>query len=100
MATESQNCKVEGCKRPYRSKGYCNAHFKKWRRGGLTKKARYKTCAEEGCRKALFKVGMCETHYQSWIASKKPVPVVAAAEPTPAAPVAPAAEAKPAEPTA
>ena len=26
-------CKIEKCKRPYRAKGYCNVHYKKW--GGI-----------------------------------------------------------------
>jgi len=28
---------VEGCKRPYRAKGYCNVHYKQWRLGKLPK---------------------------------------------------------------
>lgn len=93
--TETKKCRVEGCKRPYRSKGYCNIHFHKWRRGEMPMKARYKTCSEENCKKALFRFGMCEAHHTAWIASKKGTPAVAAA-PTPAE--APAQE-KPAEPT-
>ncbi|MBI4124301.1 MAG: hypothetical protein HY466_00025 [Deltaproteobacteria bacterium] len=62
-ASKSKNCKVEGCKRPYRAKGYCNTHFKKWRAGEMPKKARYKTCSGENCRKPLFRFGLCETHY-------------------------------------
>ena len=33
--TEAQKCTVEGCKRPYRAKGYCVTHYKLWRRGEL-----------------------------------------------------------------
>ena len=28
-------CKVAGCKRAYRAKGFCFFHYKKWRRGEL-----------------------------------------------------------------
>lgn len=42
MATEQQKCTVEGCKRTYRAKGYCNVHFHKWRKGEMPKKPRGK----------------------------------------------------------
>jgi hypothetical protein len=64
-------CSVENCKRPYRSKGFCNTHFKKWRRGEMDKKPRYKICAEENCRGPIFRKGYCEQHYKAWSASKK-----------------------------
>ncbi len=32
-----RSCSVKGCKRPYRAKGYCNVHYKKWRKGQLPK---------------------------------------------------------------
>ncbi len=35
LAREEKTCKLEGCKRPYRAKGYCNVHYRKWRKGGL-----------------------------------------------------------------
>ena len=86
QATPGKPCSVEGCKRPYRAKGYCAVHFKKWRRGELTAKPRYRTCGAENCRKPVFKKGYCEQHYSAWSASKKPQ--------------APAAEAPKAEATA
>lgn len=88
-------CKVKDCKRPYRSKGYCAIHFKKWRRGELegAKKGRYRICSEENCKKPTFKKGYCEQHYSAWSASKKGTP---ASEATAAAAPAPQAE-KPAE---
>lgn len=87
-----KSCKIKDCKRPYRSKGYCNIHFKKWRRGELegAKKPRYRICGEENCKKPTFKKGYCKQHYSAWSASKKAVPAAAAA--TPATPEAPAAE--------
>ena len=98
---EAKKCKVEGCKRPYRSKGYCNAHFHKWRKGELEAKPRYKICKEEKCKKPMHKKGYCEQHYGAWSASKKPgVAQVEAPAAAPAAPPAaekPAAPAKPAE---
>ena len=73
-----RKCSIDGCKRPYRAKGYCNVHYKKWRRGEMDGVlARYRTCSEENCKKPTFKKGMCEQHYSAWSASKKPAaPVV------------------------
>lgn len=87
-------CKMAGCKRPYRAKGYCNVHFQKWRRGEIEgAKPRYKTCGEENCRKPMYRQGLCEQHYSAWSASKKPqVPETPAAAPAAEAP----AEKKPA----
>ena len=47
---EEMKCSQEGCKRPYKAKGLCIAHYRKWRHGELPK-ARYKTCTKEGCLK-------------------------------------------------
>ena len=68
--TNTKACQVEGCKRPYRAKGYCQTHFKKWRRGEMPKKPRYKICGEENCRKPLFRFGRCEEHYQNLLKVK------------------------------
>ena len=67
----SKSCKVEGCKRPYRAKGYCVTHFKKWRSGEMPKKTRYKTCSAENCRKPLFRFGRCEAHYAELLKIKR-----------------------------
>ena len=46
-----EKCSVEGCKRPYRAKGYCRTTTRLWRRGELEgHKARYKICSKEACR--------------------------------------------------
>lgn len=48
MGTESQatkttlsraekRCSIEGCRRPYKAKGYCIVHYQKWRKGELPK---------------------------------------------------------------
>ncbi len=87
-------CKVQNCKRPYRAKGYCNVHYKKWRHGefGL---ARYKTCKNESCRKPMKRMGMCAEHFEAYMQSRKGTASVAApavAEaPAGKAPEAPAA---------
>lgn len=72
--SRAQNCQVEGCKRPYRAKGYCQIHFRKWRRGGLPKKPRYKTCGEENCYKPLYRFGWCQSHQPKATAAPKETP--------------------------
>jgi hypothetical protein len=57
-----KKCSVEACKRPYRAKGFCYFHFKKWRHGELPH-TRYKTCSKAECRKPMVRRGLCETHY-------------------------------------
>ena len=57
-----KKCGVDGCKRPYRAKGYCFFHYKKWRQGELPH-SRYKTCSKAECRKKAGAKGLCETHY-------------------------------------
>jgi hypothetical protein len=61
---EEQTCKIEGCDREVRAKGYCRVHYKKWRRGEYGK-ARYKTCKVEGCAKPRSQKAYCEEHYKS-----------------------------------
>jgi len=59
---EHKKCRVEGCKRPYRAKAYCNVHYRLWRHGELPK-GRYKICTKEGCRKPRALPGsLCAEH--------------------------------------
>ncbi|MBI1910205.1 MAG: vegetative protein [Deltaproteobacteria bacterium] len=58
---KEKKCKNEGCKRPYRAKGYCTVHYKKWRHGELAH-PRYKTCVSEGCRKPRKLGSLCTEH--------------------------------------
>jgi hypothetical protein len=55
-------CSVASCKRPYRAKGYCYFHFKKWRQGELPH-SRYRVCSKAECRAKVSKAGLCEKHY-------------------------------------
>jgi predicted ATP-grasp superfamily ATP-dependent carboligase len=79
MAQKQRVCKVEGCTHPYRAKGYCNVHYKKWRRGEMPK-PRYKTCnygvrklkqgEKKECLKPVYRGGLCEEHYHAKYAKK------------------------------
>ena len=63
VAPSEHKCSKEGCKRPYRAKGYCVTHYKMWRRGEMEgHKARYKTCSKEGCKKPSGAWGLCDEH--------------------------------------
>ena len=83
LKREEKACRVSGCKRPYRAKGYCTVHYQKWRRGEIEGAvARYNSCREEKCTKPTHKAGLCEAHYSAWSASKKPqAPAAPAAAP-------------------
>jgi hypothetical protein len=62
-AAAPHKCRVEGCKRPYRAKGYCVSHYQKWRRGEVEgHRARYKVCSKEGCKKPAERWGVCAEH--------------------------------------
>jgi hypothetical protein len=60
-------CKVKSCKRAYRAKGYCKAHYKEWRQGKFGKK-RYRACKDGSCFKpmAMNRHGFCEDHFQNY----------------------------------
>ena len=78
------SCKIEGCKRAYRAKGYCYFHFQKWRTGELPK-ARYDSCNTEKCTKKQFKAGLCQAHYNEKTGKGAPAAAAASASPAPAA---------------
>lgn len=78
--TPDLKCSVEGCKRPYRAKGLCFFHFKKWRHGELPH-SRYKTCSKADCRKPTFRRGLCETHFNESFGKKPEAGAEAAATP-------------------
>jgi hypothetical protein len=69
-----KTCSHEGCKLPYRAKGYCFLHYKRWRQGKLPH-SRYRTCSKAECKKKVLKAGLCETHFNE--ASKKAAPAAA-----------------------
>jgi len=77
------NCKKDGCGKEVRAKGYCDRHYRQWRRGKLPK-PRYSTCHSEGCRKPRQRRGLCAEHYAKEYAKTSATPADAggtAAEP-------------------
>jgi len=69
------HCSVEGCKRPYRAKGWCYFHFKKWRQGELPH-SRYRTCSKAECRLKAVRHGLCAKH-EAEVYGKEPAPAAA-----------------------
>ena len=58
-----KKCSQANCKRPYRAKGLCIAHYRAWRHAELPK-SRYKTCTKEACNKKRVSTGgsFCAEH--------------------------------------
>jgi hypothetical protein len=80
-------CKAESCEKDVRAKGYCDRHYRKWRKGEMGK-PRYRSCNEKGCNKPRARMSLCSDHFTAKH-SKKPAE---AAAPAPAAEAAPATE--------
>ncbi len=55
-------CRAEGCDKEVRAKGYCDRHYRKWRKG-LMGKPRHRSCNEKGCGKAPSRQGLCADHF-------------------------------------
>ena len=77
-----KTCKIQGCKRGYRAKGFCFFHYSKWRRGELEAvPRRWKTCSKEECKKKVLQHGLCQDHFDAWTKSRKGAKQVAAEAP-------------------
>jgi hypothetical protein len=68
MAKEG-TCKADNCERPVRAKGYCDRHYRKWRKG-LMPKPRYRSCTEQGCSKPRARRSLCSEHFEKKTAKK------------------------------
>jgi len=77
MNREEKKCKIQGCKRPYRAKGYCVTHYKEWRRGNLPK-PRFSWCIKPECKNKAVYGKVCADHYKGL---KKNKPAGAATQP-------------------
>ncbi len=55
-------CKAESCEKDVRAKGYCDGHFRKWKKG-LLAKPRRKSCNADGCHKPQGNRGLCAEHH-------------------------------------
>lgn len=58
----TENCKADGCDKDVRAKGYCDPHYRKWRKGKMGK-PRHTSCNEKDCGKARVRRGLCAEHF-------------------------------------
>lgn len=70
---EHRICSVPNCGKRARKRGWCCAHYSRWKRhgaptGGGARRARAKgqICAVDGCTKPAESRGWCDAHYQRW----------------------------------
>lgn len=73
LAGERQRCSVDGCPNPSSSRGWCQAHYLRWRRTGDVKadipvgaQRNPPTCTVEGCPTDTYARGWCAKHYKRW----------------------------------
>jgi hypothetical protein len=75
-------CKAEGCQGEVRAKGYCDRHYRAWRKRRLPK-ARYRGCNTQGCTKPTSRRGLCADHFQRSRGKVKEAEAPVAAPPPP-----------------
>ena len=79
----NKECSVEGCDRPAATRGWCHAHYLRWRRTGHVDPSRplgrriNTVCTVEDCRRAAVTRGMCEPHYRRQQRTGDPSPALA-----------------------
>lgn len=63
-------CTVENCDRRVNARGYCDAHYRKWREYGnpLHVHSCYatKVCTIDSCDRRVNAKGLCHNHYRKW----------------------------------
>lgn len=63
-------CSFDGCENKHSSKGFCDKHYRRWKKSGdpaVTLRKPRGHCTVEGCGNLNNARGMCPTHYQSWL---------------------------------
>lgn len=69
LESQPDTCTVEGCGKPTVARGWCAAHYRRWRRKGepgpaLVRFAGQGKCRVEGCEHVgALKAGMCAAHH-------------------------------------
>src|SRR5690625_7491880 len=62
-------CEVEGCERPHEARGWCKAHYERWRKYGdpLASTRAVRGGREmEGWERRHYAKGWCRAHYERW----------------------------------
>jgi len=63
-------CSVAECERKHASKGFCDKHYRRWKKAGdptVTLRTPRGACSIEGCDQAHNARGYCPAHYQAWL---------------------------------
>lgn len=58
-----KKCSVEGCDKVAVAKGYCGAHYARFKKSGYAESRFYKSCQVNGCDKPHYSKGYCAIHY-------------------------------------
>lgn len=66
-----RQCAVAGCERAYYCRGYCEVHYRRWKRNGSTELLERpphtpKPCSVDGCGRPVLARGKCSNHYKQW----------------------------------
>lgn len=62
-------CSVDGCQKPHDSRGWCCAHYGRWKRhgdpmaGGIMQSPQTGPCEVDGCIRSAVSRGVCRRHY-------------------------------------
>lgn len=80
----NDTCSVDGCAKPSRNRGWCSAHYERWRRNGDpgeagdARRTEPRPCAIDGCDKRAVGRGWCGMHWARWKRNGDPERVVRA----------------------
>lgn len=71
-----ENCSIEGCEKPAKTRSWCHGHYHRWRKHGdvapgvpLRPRRVYtddQACEINECTGPVFKKGWCQRHYDRW----------------------------------
>lgn len=81
MATPSV-CKIDGCDKPRLARGWCNAHYIRWKNhgtptGGLRLVDNSGPCLVDDCQNGAWTRGYCRKHYNRLVRNGRPLAGIA-----------------------
>lgn len=72
-------CSVDGCEKPAKTRGWCSAHYERWRRNGVpgpagdARRRPFIPCVVDGCtNKRKRSTGLCGKHHWRWMKNGDP----------------------------